>query len=69
MGNVRSWNVLASAEQRAPINPLRAVATLLLVFQVCLRILWMNLMPHCHNCQMEYTPENALRKEAIALFP
>jgi hypothetical protein len=40
MGNVRSWNALASAEQRAPIT-------------------------RCHNCQREYTPENALRKEAI----
>ena len=65
MGIVRSWNALASAEQRAPISSLRRVATFLLVFQVCLRILWMDVMPRCHNCQIEYMPENALRKEAI----
>jgi hypothetical protein len=65
MGNVRSWNALASAEQGAPISPLRAVATFLLVFQVCLRILWIDVMPRCHNCEIEHMPENALRKEAI----
>lgn len=65
MGNVRSWNALASAEQGAPISPLRAVATFLLVFQVCLRILWRDVMPRCHNCEIEYMPENALRKDAV----
>jgi hypothetical protein len=69
MGNVRSWNALASAEQGAPISPLRAVGTFLLVFQVCLRILWMDVMPRCHNCEIEYMPENALRKEARHFFP
>jgi hypothetical protein len=68
MGNVRSWNALASAEQRAPNSPFRAVATFLLTFQVHLRILWMNVMPRCHNCQTEYAPENALRKGGYQHF-
>lgn len=69
MGNVRSWDALASAEQGAPISPLRAVATFLLVFQVCLRILWRDVMPRCHNCEIEYMPRTPSEKKLWHFFP
>jgi hypothetical protein len=39
-----------------------------LVFRLCLRVLWMDVMPRCQNCQMEYTPEERAPKRGDRHF-